>query len=131
MWEQAKQISRDMLDGKIWLAEVGHATHYHAYWVHPSWVHEMTRLYRLGVHTFYRPRNWGDGDDAPVWGPHAPPSTLNVDPASKAEFLRPDPEALSENPVPNPASAEANVKSPEASAAPNAAADTTATTAKL
>ena len=72
MWEQAKQIARDMLDGKIWLAEVGHATHYHAYWVHPSWVHEMTRLYRLGVHTFYRPRNWGDGDDAPVWGPNAP-----------------------------------------------------------
>jgi hypothetical protein len=20
------------------------------------------------VHTFYRPRNWGDGADAPVWG---------------------------------------------------------------
>ncbi len=68
MWEQAKQIANDMLDGKIWLAEVGHATHYHAYWVHPSWVHEMTRLYQLGVHTFYRPRNWGDGDDEPVLG---------------------------------------------------------------
>jgi spore germination cell wall hydrolase CwlJ-like protein len=131
MWEQAKQIARDTLDGKIWLAEVGHATHYHAYWVHPSWVHEMTRLYRLGVHTFYRPRNWGDGDDAPVWGPHAPPSALNVDPASKAEFLRPDPEVLSENPVPNPAAAEASVKMPEASATPDAAADKTTATAKL
>jgi spore germination cell wall hydrolase CwlJ-like protein len=131
MWEQAKQIARDTLDGRIWLAEVGHATHYHAYWVHPSWVHEMTRLYRLGVHTFYRPRNWGDGEDAPVWGPHAPPSALNVDPASKAEFLRPDPEVLSENPVANPAAPEASVKSPEASAAPDAAADKTTTTAKL
>jgi hypothetical protein len=20
------------------------------------------------VHTFYRPRNWGDGSDAPQWG---------------------------------------------------------------
>jgi len=130
MWEQAKQIARDMLDGKIWLAEVGHATHYHAYWVHPSWVHEMTRLYRLGVHTFYRPRNWGDGDDAPVWGPHAPPSALNVDPSSKAEFLRPDPEVLSENPVPNPAAAEASVKGPEASAAPDSA-DKVVTSAKL
>jgi len=20
------------------------------------------------VHTFYRPRNWGDGADAPIWG---------------------------------------------------------------
>ena len=68
MWEQAKQIAKNMLDGKIWLAEVGHATHYHAYWVHPSWVHEMARLYHLGVHTFYRPLNWGNGDDEPVWG---------------------------------------------------------------
>ncbi len=60
---------RTMLDGKIWLADIGHATHYHAYWVHPSWVHEMVRLYKLGVHTFYRPRAWGDGDDEPAWGP--------------------------------------------------------------
>jgi hypothetical protein len=70
MWDQAKRIAKDMLDGKIWLAEVGHATHYHAYWVHPSWVHEMTKLYRLGVHTFYRPKNWGDGDSDPVYGPN-------------------------------------------------------------
>jgi len=69
MWEQAKKIAKDMLDGKIWLAEVGHATHYHAYWVHPSWVHEMTKLYKLGVHTFYRPKNWGDGDTDPAYGP--------------------------------------------------------------
>src|SRR6202035_5564206 len=66
MWEQAKKIAKDMLDGKIWLSEVGHATHYHAYWVHPSWVHEMTKLYKLGVHTFYRPKNWGDGDTDPA-----------------------------------------------------------------
>jgi hypothetical protein len=25
-------------------------------------------MYKLGVHTFYRPRAWGDGSDAPVWG---------------------------------------------------------------
>jgi hypothetical protein len=23
------------------------------------------------VHTFYRPRNWGDGAEAPVWGDSA------------------------------------------------------------
>ena len=61
MWEQAKQIARDMLDGKLWLPEIGHSTHYHAYWVHPSWVNEMRRLYKIGVHSFYRPRAWGDG----------------------------------------------------------------------
>ena len=77
MWEQAKQIAKDMLDGKIWLAEVGHATHYHAYWVHPSWVHEMTKLYKLGVHTFYRPKNWGDGDSDPAYGPV--PNTSKAD----------------------------------------------------
>jgi hypothetical protein len=68
MWEQAKRIASDTLDGKIWLTDIGHATHYHAYWVRPSWVHEMTKLYKLGVHTFYRPRAWGDGNYEPVWG---------------------------------------------------------------
>jgi hypothetical protein len=82
MWAQAKRIAKDTLDGKIWLSEVGHATHYHAYWVHPSWVHEMAKLYKLGVHTFYRPRAWGDGSDAPVW---AVPSN-----ASKANVAKPE-----------------------------------------
>jgi spore germination cell wall hydrolase CwlJ-like protein len=67
-WERARRIARDTLDGKLWLDEIGKATHYHAYWVHPSWVHEMLKLNKIGVHTFYRPRNWGDGADAPVWG---------------------------------------------------------------
>ena len=79
MWEQAKRIARDTLDGKIWLAAVGRATHYHAYWVHPSWVHEMTKLYKLGVHTFYRPRAWGKGDDGPAWGPAARTSKADGD----------------------------------------------------
>jgi len=67
-WVRAKEIARDTLDGKLWLPDVGKATHYHAYWVRPVWVHEMHKLDRIGVHTFYRPRNWGDGADAPVWG---------------------------------------------------------------
>jgi spore germination cell wall hydrolase CwlJ-like protein len=67
-WERAKRIARDVLDGKLWMPEVSKSTHYHAYWVHPDWVHEMKRVYKLGVHTFYRPRAWGDGEDEPVWG---------------------------------------------------------------
>ncbi len=66
--ERAQKIARESLDGKLWLPEVGKATHYHAYWVRPSWVREMTKLHKLGVHTFYRPRAWGDGADAPEWG---------------------------------------------------------------
>lgn len=58
MWAQAKQISHDMLAGKLWLDEVGKATHYHAYWVHPDWIREMRKIDRIGVHTFYRPRAW-------------------------------------------------------------------------
>jgi spore germination cell wall hydrolase CwlJ-like protein len=58
MWEQAKQISHDMLDGRLWLDEIGKATHYHAYWVHPDWIREMRKINRIGVHTFYRPRAW-------------------------------------------------------------------------
>jgi hypothetical protein len=120
MWEQAKQIARDMLDGKVWLADVGHATHYHAYWVHPSWVNEMTRLYKLGVHTFYRPRNWGDGDDEPVWGQG--PAMVGV---------RLDPEVLNEDPEPAPKSADTAVKGPQAAASPAPLVDPFTATAKL
>ena len=68
MWDRAKTIASEMLDGKLWLPEVGKATHYHAYWVRPGWVREMNKMHKLGVHTFYRPRKWGDGEDAPEWG---------------------------------------------------------------
>jgi len=67
-WERAKRLSRETLDGKHWLPDVGKATHYHAYWVRPHWVRTMNKLDKIGVHTFYRPRNWGDGAAQPVWG---------------------------------------------------------------
>ena len=67
-WTRAQRIARDVLDGKLWMPEVAKSTHYHAYWVRPSWVAEMKKMYQLGVHTFYRPRAWGDGSDEPTWG---------------------------------------------------------------
>jgi hypothetical protein len=66
-WERAKKIAAEMLDGKLWLPEIGKATHYHARYVHPGWVSEMKKMHKLGVHIFYRPRSWGDGGDAPEW----------------------------------------------------------------
>ena len=57
-WSKAKQIARDVLDGKTWLGEIGKATHYHAYWVRPDWIRDMRRIHKIGVHTFYRPRAW-------------------------------------------------------------------------
>ncbi len=70
-WEVAKRIARDSLDGKIWLPEIGKATHYHATYVSPWWVRTMTKYKTLGIHSFYRPTRWGDGAEAPVWGPAA------------------------------------------------------------
>jgi hypothetical protein len=67
-WERAQRIARDMIGGKLWMPEVAKATHYHAYWVHPDWINEMKKIYKLGVHAFYRPLNWGDGSDEPTWG---------------------------------------------------------------
>jgi hypothetical protein len=28
----------------------------------------MRVMVRYGLHTFYRPRNWGDGSNEPSWG---------------------------------------------------------------
>jgi spore germination cell wall hydrolase CwlJ-like protein len=67
-WARASRIARDMLDGKLWMPEVAKATHYHAYWVRPDWINEMKKIYKLGVHSFYRPLNWGNGEDEPTWG---------------------------------------------------------------
>lgn len=78
MWDRAKKIAKATLDGRLWLPEVGKSTHYHAYWVHPSWVHEMKKMYRTGVHTFYRPRAWGDGSDAPSWGSTAQTAEISA-----------------------------------------------------
>jgi spore germination cell wall hydrolase CwlJ-like protein len=79
MWDRAKKIARAMLDGQLWLPEVGKSTHYHAYWVHPSWVSEMKKMYRFGVHTFYRPKAWGDGNDAPSWGSPAETAEISAE----------------------------------------------------
>ncbi len=85
MWERAKKIAKAMLDGQIWLPEVGKSTHYHAYWVRPSWVAEMKKLYKTGVHTFYRPRNWGDGSEEPSWGTQAQTAALSAELVQEAK----------------------------------------------
>lgn len=64
-WSRAKTISTDILDGKLWLPDIGKATHYHASYVRPYWVRSMRKHEKIGLHTFYRPREWGNGADAP------------------------------------------------------------------
>jgi spore germination cell wall hydrolase CwlJ-like protein len=79
MWDRAKRIAKAMLDGQLWLPEVAKSTHYHAYWVRPSWVHEMRKTYKYGVHTFYRPVAWGDGSEAPSWGTPAQTAAITAE----------------------------------------------------
>jgi spore germination cell wall hydrolase CwlJ-like protein len=85
MWDRAKKIAKAMLDGELWLPEVDKSTHYQAYWVHPSWVAEMKKMYRFGVHTFYRPRAWGDGSDAPSWGTPAQTAEISAELTEEAK----------------------------------------------
>jgi hypothetical protein len=85
MWERARKIAKAMLDGQLWLPEVDKSTHYHAYWVRPSWVSEMKKMYKTGVHTFYRPRAWGNGSDAPSWGNAAETAAISAKLAEAAQ----------------------------------------------
>lgn len=63
-WEIANEIAQDTVDGKIWLPEVGTASHYHATYVTPRWTRLMTRTTRIGIHVFYRGNFLGPADIA-------------------------------------------------------------------
>jgi hypothetical protein len=78
-WERAKRISAETLDGKLWLPEIAKSTHYHASYVSPYWVRAMKKHAKIGLHHFYRPRKWGEGDEAPSWGN----ATYTADAAAK------------------------------------------------
>ena len=53
-WRIARQVAMAVTAGKIWLPEVGSATHYHAVYVRPKWAAEMVKVGRIGLHIFYR-----------------------------------------------------------------------------
>jgi hypothetical protein len=67
-WDRARKVAKEMLDGRLWLPEVNRSTHYHATYVRPYWVREMKKMYKTGLHVFYRPSRWGDGSEVPSWG---------------------------------------------------------------
>jgi len=66
-WARATRIATQTLNAKVWLPEVDKATHYHAAYVRPNWIRDMKVMVRYGLHTFYRPRNWGDGSNEAHW----------------------------------------------------------------
>lgn len=53
-WKTAREVAMAVTAGKIWLPEVGSATHYHAVYVKPSWAKTMKKVGRIGLHVFYR-----------------------------------------------------------------------------
>ncbi|QHG72117.1 cell wall hydrolase [Ensifer adhaerens] len=53
-WKTAKEVAMAVTAGKIWLPEVGSATHYHATYVNPPWAKTMKRVGKIGMHIFYR-----------------------------------------------------------------------------
>lgn len=53
LWKQAQDVAAAALAGRV-EARVGHATHYHTFWVAPYWAPELTKVARIGAHIFYR-----------------------------------------------------------------------------
>jgi spore germination cell wall hydrolase CwlJ-like protein len=53
-WQIARQVAMAVTSGKIWLPQIGSATHYHAVYVHPKWASTMEKVGRIGMHVFYR-----------------------------------------------------------------------------
>ncbi len=66
-WARATRIAKQALDGQLYETAVGTSTHYHAIYVSPIWAREMKKNVRFGIHNFYRPFAWGNGEDEPVW----------------------------------------------------------------
>jgi spore germination cell wall hydrolase CwlJ-like protein len=53
MWSRSIRLANRVLEGRIWLRDIGHSTHYHATYVAPVWRKKMRRLTRIGHHIFY------------------------------------------------------------------------------
>lgn len=53
-WRVAQDIAMAVTSGRIFLPEIGSATHYHATYVRANWAHTMKRIDKIGQHIFYR-----------------------------------------------------------------------------
>lgn len=61
-WKQAQEIAKGIIDGSLYLSEVGYATHYHATYVRPHWAPRMKKVTKIGLHVFYQfKRGWKFG----------------------------------------------------------------------
>ena len=53
-WDTALDVAKNVISGKVYLDEVGDATHYHATYVSPDWKKMVKRITKIGVHIFYK-----------------------------------------------------------------------------
>ncbi|MEO5321995.1 cell wall hydrolase [Mesorhizobium sp. CC13] len=53
-YRTAEQVAMAVTAGKIFIPEVGSATHYYANYVSPDWARSMKKMTRIGLHIFYR-----------------------------------------------------------------------------
>ena len=53
----AQDFAKQITAGEIWLPEVGYSTYYHANYVSPNWVGDMSKIDKIGNHIFYKKRN--------------------------------------------------------------------------
>ncbi|MBH0238134.1 cell wall hydrolase [Methylobrevis albus] len=58
-WRKAEKVADDVAHGRIWLADIGTATHYHATYVRPNWAGVFHRQAKIGKHIFYQTINGG------------------------------------------------------------------------
>jgi spore germination cell wall hydrolase CwlJ-like protein len=56
-WAQAQDLARKITSGQVWLPDVGYSTYYHANYVSPRWIGDMSKIDKIGRHIFYKKRN--------------------------------------------------------------------------
>jgi hypothetical protein len=53
-WAQAEEIATGVINGSLYITEVGKSTHYHATYVYPHWAPRLKRNTKIGHHIFYQ-----------------------------------------------------------------------------
>ncbi|MEO6015239.1 MAG: cell wall hydrolase [Devosia sp.] len=53
-WAQAEEIAKGVINGSLYLTDVGKATHYHATYVYPNWAPRLKKTAKIGHHIFYK-----------------------------------------------------------------------------
>ncbi len=53
-WITAVRIANEVMEGRTYISDVGHSTHYHTNYVRPRWARALTKMDVIGRHIFYK-----------------------------------------------------------------------------